>query len=50
MHRTDACTVSLSRIEVTTDRIAIAYAAGSPCHTPLGLPLTALRQSVRAGV
>jgi uncharacterized protein with NRDE domain len=50
MHRVDASTVSLTRIEVTTDRIAIAYAAGPPCHTTLGPPLVALRQSVRAGV
>lgn len=48
MHRTDACTVSLSRVEVTTDRIAMAYAAGAPCHTRLDLPLTALRQSLRS--
>ncbi len=47
MHRTDASTVSLTTIEVTTDRIAIAYSAGPPCITPLGPPLTALRRSVR---
>ncbi|HTO72595.1 MAG TPA: NRDE family protein [Gemmatimonadales bacterium] len=47
MHRTDACTVSLTTIEVTTDLVTIAHAPGSPCITPLGPPLTALRRSVR---
>jgi len=48
MHRTDAQTVSLTRVEVTTDTIAMAYSDGSPCHTPLAAPLMAMRQSLRS--
>jgi uncharacterized protein with NRDE domain len=47
MHRTDAQTVSLTRVEVTTDTIAMAYSDGSPCHTPLGTPLMAMRRELR---
>jgi uncharacterized protein with NRDE domain len=50
MHRVDASTVSFTRVEVTTDRIAISYAPGPPCHTRLGTPLVTLRQNVRVGV
>ncbi|MEO8032527.1 MAG: NRDE family protein [Gemmatimonadota bacterium] len=48
MHRPDAHTVSLTRVEVTTDTISMAYSAGSPCLHPLGTPLMTLRQSLRA--
>lgn len=36
MHRAEAETVSLSRIRVTSDRVALAYAAGAPCRARLG--------------
>jgi hypothetical protein len=34
MHRADAETVSLSRVRVTPDHVAFAYAPGAPCRTP----------------
>lgn len=39
MHRFEARTVSLIHVAVTEDRIAMAYADGSPCRTPLGEPV-----------
>lgn len=50
MHRVDARTVSLTRIEVTTDRIAMACSAGPPCYTSLAAPIVAFRQHIRSGV
>ena len=43
MHRADAETVSLSRIRVTPERIAFAYAPGAPCRTPFGPELELAR-------
>lgn len=48
MHRPDAQTVSLTRVEVTTDTIAMAYSDGSPCLIPLASPRMAMRDSLRA--
>jgi transport and Golgi organization protein 2 len=33
MHRADAKTVSLARVRVSRDRVAMAYAPGSPCRS-----------------
>jgi transport and Golgi organization protein 2 len=43
MHRADAKTVSLSRVQVTRDRVALAYAAGSPCQAAFGPALELAR-------
>jgi hypothetical protein len=43
MHRADAKTVSLSRIRVTSARVALAYAAGSPCRARFGPELELAR-------
>jgi len=43
MHRRDAKTVSLVRVRVTRERVAMAYAAGSPCRTRFGAELEVAR-------
>ena len=43
MHRADAKTVSLARVRVTRERVAMAYAAGSPCRTRFGAELELAR-------
>jgi hypothetical protein len=43
MHRADAKTVSLSRVRVTAARVALAYAAGSPCRARFGPELELAR-------
>lgn len=40
MHRPQARTVSLTRVEVDAHSVQIAYAPGPPCRTPLGPALT----------
>lgn len=50
MHRPDASTVSLIRIVVDAERVAMAYADGPPCRTPLGGPLELRRRSSEAAV
>lgn len=39
MHRLEARTVSLTHVAVTPERVAMAYADGSPCRAPLGAPV-----------
>ncbi len=46
MHRHDAETVSLSWVRVRRDEVSLAYAAGSPCVTPLGPALRLARTGV----
>jgi Transport and Golgi organisation 2 len=43
MHRADAKTVSLARVRVTRERVAMAYAPGSPCRTRFGAALELAR-------
>lgn len=43
MHRDDARTVSFCRVRVTPARVAMAYADGPPCRTPVGDALTLAR-------
>jgi hypothetical protein len=43
MHRSDAKTVSLTRVCVTPARVALAYAAGSPCRARFGRALELAR-------
>ncbi|MFI5317616.1 MAG: NRDE family protein [Myxococcota bacterium] len=43
MHRADARTVSLSRVRVTRERVALSYAAGSPCRARFGRELELAR-------
>ena len=45
MHRGDAETRSFSHLEVTADTVRFAYAAGAPCRTPAGTPLSLPRRS-----
>ena len=45
MHRPDARTVSLSRIDVDAERVAIRYGAGPACQARLGPALTLARQA-----
>jgi hypothetical protein len=45
MHRADAASVSLCRVEVGAERVALAYAGGAPCRAVLGAPLELLRSS-----
>ncbi len=43
MHREDARTVSLSRVEVGPDTIRFQYTPGPPCSTPANEPVTLTR-------
>jgi len=43
MHRPDAKTVSLTAIEVTPEKVTLAYAGGSPCVTALAAPVELAR-------
>ncbi|MEM7050600.1 MAG: NRDE family protein [Acidobacteriota bacterium] len=44
MHRLDARTVSQCEVVIDGPRIALAYAAGPPCRTPLGEPVLLPRE------
>lgn len=44
MHRDDAATVSLTRVQVGPEAIRLWYAGGPPCETPFGEPLTLPRR------
>lgn len=46
MHRPDAATVSLTHVRVDAQQVAMAYAPGPPCRTPLGEPLILPRAPV----
>lgn len=40
MHRSDSRTVSLTHVRISSATATMEYAAGPPCRTPLGEPLT----------
>ena len=46
MHRPEASTVSLTRIDVSTKQVSMRYADGPPCRVPLGEPLSTPRPAV----
>ncbi|MEM9556826.1 MAG: NRDE family protein [Acidobacteriota bacterium] len=45
MHRPDASSVSLTRVDVTASTVSMAYADGPPCTSPLGAPLSLARRA-----
>lgn len=49
MHRSDAKSVSLSWVRVTSEQVAFTYAAGSPCKAAFDAPLTMERAATLAG-